>query len=110
MKPATLVATAAALFTQATLAHGPALPRYQVSEIHAPAQVRAGCLPDLAQSTLGASINDLGIVSANFTCYTQFDPTGTFPSATTDYSTFVGAPWLSSFVLPASPDSTWTYS
>jgi uncharacterized membrane protein len=92
------------------LAHGPGLPRYQVSEIHAPPSVRAGCLPELAQSTLGASINDFGIVSANFTCYTQYDPAGPFPSSTTDYSTFVGAPWLSSFELPSSAGSTYTNS
>src|SRR5688572_9478807 len=92
------------------LAHGPGLPRYQVSEIHAPPSVRADCLPELAQSALGASINDFGIVSANFVCYTQFDPNGPFPSASNGYSTFVGAPWLSSFELPASATNAHAYS
>jgi uncharacterized membrane protein len=107
MKSVTLAAITA-LSAQAALGQG--LPRYQVSEIQAPPAVRAGCLPDLAQRTIGASINDFGIVNANFTCFSQFEPTGPAPSATTDFSTFVGAPWISSFELPAGPDSTYTYS
>ena len=110
MKSAILAATAAALFAQSAIAHGPGLLRYQVNEILPPSSVRAGCLPELAQATLGASINDFGVVSANFSCYTQYDPNGPFPSSTTHYSTFVGAPWLGSFELPASPGSTYTFS
>jgi hypothetical protein len=96
MKPSGLLAIAAALMTPAAFA---SVPRYQVNEIQAPPALRDGCLPGLVQSALGASINDLGIVSANFACYTEFVEEGPFPYAFQRYRGFIGASWLGSVPL-----------
>src|SRR5687768_15083681 len=64
---------AAILLSGASIAGTPAVPRYSVSE--APSPTDARCLPGYAERQIPVGLNEQGVVSSNFRCYTQVDVT-----------------------------------
>ena len=111
MKPSSvLVASAALLGSVAVFAHGPgAAPRFQVDEIVPPAELLAPCLPGLYNTAISATVNDFGLVSANFGCQTQFNPESPDLELASFHGVFLGTTWFPSIQLPQIGASAFTY-
>lgn len=110
MKPSlALLACAALLGSVPVVAHGarPA-PRYQADEIDPPQELLAPCLPGLHNVALSATVNDFGLVSANFTCVTYFDPNPTAPAVRSASAAFLGTSWFPSIPLQRTGTSAFT--
>lgn len=100
---------AAILLSGASFGGAPNVPRYSVSE--APAPTDARCLPGYAERQIPVGLNEQGIVSSNFRCYTQADATPT-PAIAFMQRPYATAAHLgaSFFTLPAgSEDNGFTF-
>jgi len=105
-----LVASASLLVSVSVLAHGPgAAPRYKVDEIVPPAQMQAPCLPGLFNIAVGATVNDFGLVSANYGCQTQFNLDTPDPELASVHGVFLGTTWFPSIQLDQTGVSAFTY-
>ena len=83
--------------------------RYKVTELAAPASVQAGCLPNYSSGASIGRINDFGMATASFNCYSIVDPTT--PSLIQQGGAIVTAPWFGGVELArTSPGYTFANS
>ena len=83
--------------------------RYRVTELATPASVQAGCLPDYSAGASIGRLNDFGVATGSFNCYSTVDPAG--PSLVTRGGSFVTTPWFGGVELAhTSPGYTFANS
>ena len=86
-----------ATISAATLAATPAT-RYRVTEVANPSAASSACLAGYARRSSGTGINDLGVASANFSCFTSADTTNNVYGSS--FHPFVAAAHIGSYELP----------
>jgi hypothetical protein len=104
----TIAAVSGLAFVIGAQAHGPTAPRYRVGELPVPASLRAGCLPGYFAGAEINRVNDFGVVTGNFTCYTQVDPVAA--TLQSRLATFAAAAWFGAVELPRPADPGRSFS
>lgn len=107
MKRARLVAGIAATATSFSIfAHEPVPNRYRVEEIATPATFTGAenCLPGYARHVNVVSMNDAGVVAANFRCVTAASST----SLNYNYRAFISAPAFGGYELSQGAETAGT--